>query len=79
MKYASATQFDKWQIKHTFTIIGLIYRTHLEWEKKSINVIQCSWVIKLLKIIFKIYKNMIIFFIKNYYIQVLTRVYCNIH
>ena len=35
MKYASATQFDKWQIEHTFTIIRLVYRTHLEWEKNQ--------------------------------------------
>ena len=41
--------FAKWQIEKTFTIIGLVYRTHLEW-RKSIIVIQCSGNINSVKV-----------------------------
>jgi hypothetical protein len=39
----------KWQIEQTFTINGLVYRTHLEW-RKSIIVIQCSGIINSVKV-----------------------------
>jgi hypothetical protein len=57
--------FAKWQIEQTFTIIGLLYRTHLEW-RKSIIVLQCNYIIisvqvGSLKISFRIYNNIIIY------------------
>ena len=30
--------FAKWQIEQTFTIIRLVYRTHLEWRKSIIVI-----------------------------------------
>jgi hypothetical protein len=42
-------KFTQWQIEQTFTINGLVYRTHLEW-RKSIIVIQCSGIINSVKV-----------------------------
>lgn len=44
IKIWNITQFDKWQIEHTFAIIDLVSTAHIEWIK-LINVIQFSWII----------------------------------
>ena len=42
--------FAKWQIEQTFTLIGLVYRTHLAEWRKSIIVLQCSGIINSVKV-----------------------------
>jgi hypothetical protein len=63
MKNKEETQVELWNDmknkeetqEQTFTINGLVYRTHLEW-RKSIIVIQCSGIINSVKVgSFKIY------------------------